>query len=155
MATVSKIYDVKINIIRPYVTKNISVTDTVKINETTALKYETLKTVTPEGSLQEPGYTDEEVVNYLSNSIKELDEIYDAFDDLSKRAEKELSDVVYTYDISLPENEMIANAERSLFGSASGIITFAKYKKVLAFDQILNREISERMVNNNGVLDVA
>jgi hypothetical protein len=155
MSTVTKSFDVKINIIRPYITKNLSDNDFTKINQTTALKYESLKTKTPEGIASTEEYSDEELVDYLSDSVKELDDIYDNFDDLTKQAEKELNAIVYTYDVSLPENELIANAERVLFGSASGVITFAKYKKVLAFEQILNREISEQIVNNDGVLDVA
>ena len=155
MATISKSFDVKISIVRPYVTKNLSQDDLFKINETTALKYESLKSTAPQGLAETSELSDEEVSNYLADSVKELDDIYDNFDDLTKQAEKELNSIVYTYDVTLPENELIANAERALFGSASGVITFAKYKKVLAFEQIINREISEQMINNNGVLNVA
>lgn len=155
MAMVSKSFDVKISIIRPYITKNLSEDDFSKINQTTALKYESLKTTAPQGSLGDPDISNEEVTDYLGDAVKELDAIYDGFEDLRAQAERELNTVVYTYDFGLPENEMTANAERSLFGSASGVISFAKYKQVLAFEQILNREISERMVNNGGILDVA
>jgi Asp-tRNA(Asn)/Glu-tRNA(Gln) amidotransferase C subunit len=155
MASIAQSFDVKINIIRPYITKNLSQNDLQKINQTTALKYQAQKTTSPQGALEDITTSNEEVSNYLVDSVKELDEIYDSFDDLSIQAEKDLNKIVYTYDINLAENELIANAERILFGSASGVITFAKYKKVLAFEQIINREIQERMVNNGGILDVA
>jgi hypothetical protein len=155
MASVTQSFDIKISIIRPFITKNISQDDFQKITQTGTLKYESLKTTAPQGTLEDAPSTNEEVSNYLVDSIKELDDIYDNFDDLAAKAEKDLNKIVYTYDVSLQENELIANAERILFGSASGVITFAKYKKVLAFEQIVNRELQERMVNNGGILDVA
>ncbi len=155
MASITQSFDVKISIIRPFITKDLSRDDFDKITQTTTLKYETPKTKTPQGALSGPPLSDEEVGSYLADSIKELDQIYDEFDDLAAKAEKDLNKIVYTYDVALAENEMIANAERALFGSASGVITLSKYKKVLAFEQIINREIQEQMISNGGILDVA
>lgn len=155
MASITQSFDIKISIVRPFITKDLSRDDFNKITQTTILKYETPKTTSPQGVLEGPPPSDEEAGNALADSIKELDKVYDEFDDLSARAEKDLNKIVYTYDVSLPENEMIANAERALFGSASGVITLSKYKKVLAFEQIINREMAEQMTNNGGILDVA
>lgn len=156
MASVALSFDVKISIIRPYITKNLGNTDLTRINETTNLKYESLKTLAPQsmgGSAQEP--SDEEVLDYLDSSLKELDSIHDEFDDLSKKAEDVLKEIVFTYDVTLSENELLANAERALFGFASGIITFAKYKKINELEEIVNNEIQSRIVENGGRLDGA
>lgn len=154
MAIVTKSFDVKIDIKRPYITKNLSNDDFSKIIQTTTLKYESLKTTAPQAATQ-VDETEEETENPLAEAIKETDQIYEAFEDLASQAEKELNSIVFTYDPSLPENELMAEAERNLFGSASGVITFSKYKKVLAYEQIINRQISENMVENGGTLDVA
>jgi len=154
MAIVTKSFDVKIDIKRPYITKNLSNDDFSKIIQTTTLKYESLKTTAPQAATQ-VDEAEEETGNPLAEAIKETDQIYEEFEDLASQAEKELNSIVLTYDPSLPENELIAEAERNLFGSASGVITFSKYKKVLAYEQIVNRQISENMVENGGTLDVA
>lgn len=155
MATITQSFDVKITIIRPYITKDLSNEDISRIRQTTNLKYESLKTLTPQGTKQiEELPTDEEVLSYLEQSVNELDQIHKDFDDLTTRAEESLNKIVYTYDVSNPDNEITANAERTIFGSASGVITFAKYKKLIEFEEILNREIQERMINNGGTLDV-
>ena len=154
MASMDLSFDVKINIVRPYITKNLGNTDLSRINETTNLKYESLKTLAPQaiaGALEQP--SEEEVLSYLDNSLKELDEIHDEFDQLAKKAEDNLKDILFTYDVTALENEPLANAERTLFGFASGIITFAKYKKLNELEQIVNNEIQSRMVENGGRLD--
>lgn len=155
MASIEKMFDVRINIIRPFITKNIGDDDLSRITQNNNLKYESLKSSAPQGSIQEDTVGDYEALDGLTEAINEMDSIYDQFDDMSAMAERDLNKIVYTYDISLEENEMIANAERLLFGSASGVITFAKYKSVLAYEQILNREISETMINNGGTINVA
>lgn len=155
MALITTNYDVKINIIRPFITKNISEVDLSKITQTNTLKYEALKTTAPQSSLEDVIRNEISPLDSLKESIEHMDSIYNQFDDLAALAEKDLNKIVYTYDVSLLENELMANAERALFGSASGVITFAKYKKVLAYEQLLNRQISENMINNGGVLDVA
>jgi hypothetical protein len=155
MATVNKSFDVKINIVRPYITKNISEADFAKISQTASLKYETLKTTAPENTLSTSELSDEEGAGNLSVLSKRLDKLCENFEDLMERAERSLKEIVFTYDPSSPENELIANSERDIFGSASGVITFGKYKKILDFEEILNRELLERMIENNGVLDVA
>jgi hypothetical protein len=155
MASISLSFDVRINIIRPFITKNISENDLGRITQNSALKYESLKTNVTQGSLDSGEDTDElSPMDKLDESIKQMDSIYDDFNNLAEMAERDLNKIVFTYDPSLEENELIANAERELFGSASGVITFQKYKKVLAYEQILNREMSEKMVNNGGMLNV-
>ncbi len=153
MSVVTKTFDVRIDIKRPYTTKNISTDDFSKIIQTTTLKYESLKTTSAQAPDQDQ--LEPETENPLAKAIAETDQLYEGFEDLAAQAEKDLNSIVFTYDTSLPENELIAEAERSLFGSASGVITFSKYKKVLAYEQIINRQISENMVTNGGTLDVA
>lgn len=154
MALVKQSFDVKINIIRPYITKNLSADDITRISETTNLKYESLKTITPQAFFDEDaGLSDTEVISEIDKRVKELNELIQEFDDLEEKATRAMNKIVFTYDVSDPANEFIANAERAIFGSASGVITFSKYKKLMEFEEIINRELQERMVNNNGVLD--
>lgn len=155
MASISLSFDVKISIIRPYITKSLGGNDISRINETTNLKYESLKTLTPQ-ALGTPSneINDEEVLSFLDQSIKELDTLSENFGDLAAKAEQALKDIVFTYDVKKPEYETLANAERSLFGFASGIITFAKYKQLEELERIVNEEIQNRMIENGGKLDV-
>lgn len=155
MTPISLSYDAKITIVRPYITKNITDTDLSRITQTTNLKYETLQTLSPQSLGVVPSdIPEEEVLSYLDESIKELDQISDDFGQLAQKAEEMVKNIVFTYDISLPENEMMANAERAIFGSATGIVTYEKYKRLVELEEILNREIQERMVMNGGTLDV-
>lgn len=155
MTFLEKSFDVKISIIRPYITKEMKDSDLSRINQTTNLRYESLSIVGPQSlgsGLSE--MEEEEVLSYLDESIKELDEIYNRFDDYSKRSEEAIKNIVFSYDVSKEENEITANAERSIFGSATGLITFQKYKKLIELEEILNREIQERMIDGGGTLDV-
>lgn len=154
MSSVAQSFDVKISIIRPYVTKNLSTEDLSKINQTTKLKYESLKTNAPQfSSFQNEEPSDMEILSLMDSSIAELDSLIEDFDDLSKKAEEAMDKIIFTYDPDDSENELIANAERSIFGTASGIITYSKYKTIRDYEEILNRELQERMTNNNGILD--
>lgn len=156
MATIIQSFDVKISIIRPYITKNLSDQDSSRIVQTTNLKYESLKTLTPQGVKSEEAVpSDSEVFDYLKQSIAELDQINNDFGDLEKMADEALAKIVFTYNVEDPENETIAEAERTIFGYASGSVTYSKYQTLLDYEQILNREIQERMVNNGGTLDVS
>jgi hypothetical protein len=156
VATITQSFDVKISIIRPYITKNLSDQDSSRIVQTTNLKYESLKTLTPQGVKSDEALpSDEEVFNYLNQSIAELDQLANDFEDIEKMADEALNKIVFTYDVEDPQYELVADAERAIFGSATGSITYSKYQKLLEFEQILNREIQERMVNNGGTLDVS
>lgn len=154
MTPIATSFDVRINIKRPFITKNISADDLSKITETSSLKYESLKTVGPQGYSDTVEPSSQQGLDSLSAVMEEMDAIYDEFEDIASKAAEEMNKIVFTYDISLQENEMIANAERALFGSASGVITFAKYQKILSYEQVLNRQISETMASNGGMLNV-
>jgi hypothetical protein len=154
MASISFTYDVKISVVRPYVTKNLSTDDLSRISQTTILKYEKQQTIAASYTEQVQSLNDNDIVTQLETSLKELDAIHDEFDDLAKQAEEALKGILFSYDVTLPENESIANAERALFGSATGVITFAKYKQLNELEEIVNRELQERMIENNGILDV-
>lgn len=155
MASITLSFDVKISIVRPYITKNITDTDLGRITQTTNLKYETLQTLSPQSSgTVSNTISNEEVLSSLAKSLEELDEIYDDFAQLEKKAGEALEKIVFSYDVLSTENELLANAERAIFGSASGVITYSKYQKLLELEQIFNREIQERMVTNGGTLNV-
>lgn len=154
MASVSLSFDVKISIIRPYITKSLGNNDISRINETTNLKYESLKTLTPQSLNTTESISEEEVLSFLDESVQALDSLHQDFDDLASKAEQALKDIVFTYDVKDPQNETLANAERSLFGFASGIITFAKYKQLDELEKVINEEIQNRMLENGGTLDV-
>ena len=155
MASITLSFDVKISIVRPYITKNITDTDLGRITQTTNLKYETLQTLSPQSSgTVSNTISNEEVLSSLAKSLEELDEIYDDFAQLEKKAGEALEKIVFSYDVLSTENELLANAERAIFGSASGVITYSKYQKLLELEQIFNREIQERMVTNGGTFNV-
>jgi hypothetical protein len=154
MANISASFDVKISIVRPFITKDLSFDDITKIKESTTLKYETIQTKTPEGSLEVEEDTEDEIQNNFDKELNKLEELYQGFDAASKRAEEAMKKIAFTYDTSDPALESLADAEATVFGSATGIITFEKYKKLLAYEDVINRELQESMVESGGQLDV-
>ena len=146
-----KNFDAKIRVVYPYITKGISDSDSERINRNTLMKYEPQKTIVSPTSISatEKPVAQEERVKDL---MKSLHTTHKKMGQLKKIGKKGIENVVYEYDVDDLDNEMLGDAEESLFGAATGKITFAKYQRALAYSRLIDAEIRRRTVANGGSL---
>lgn len=142
---ITKSFDVKISIVYPYLTKNISAKDSERISRSTLFKYETQKNISSPQLSSEATVT-AEVTNKTETEtlVKRMKKVYDNFDQMRILAEKELNKVLYSYDTNAIEDEAITDAAEELFGFADGSVTFTNYKSALELEKIIQEEISRR-----------
>lgn len=157
MAAISKTFDVKVNVVYPHISKTIPEKDSTRIQTTNFFKYESQK------SVQQPdlsAYQPEDSVESETNETKvkkideELEQMEDEFKRLEDRADLSFQSYVYEYDPTDPANELIASAEESIFGVASGAITQDKYKKVLQLLDAVEDMLIDATIENKGTLNV-
>jgi len=142
---VTKNFDVKISVVHPYLTRNISEKDSERISRNTLFKYEPQKAIeTPQLASQSVADEEESSADVAAKLIQRFKDIYDGFDTLREKAANRLSDIVYEYDVTVLENEAIAVAEESIFGAATGTITFKKYKQAIELSELIEEEIRRR-----------
>ncbi|MDD3412452.1 MAG: hypothetical protein PHY47_00465 [Lachnospiraceae bacterium] len=153
MAT--KIFDVKINVVYPHITKTIPAKDSERIQQTTFFKYEPQKSVAQPELLSAVATNEPESNNdRLARTNEELEEIKNDFIRMEEKANNAFKNYSYTYDIEDPRNEGIRNAEEAIFGVATGTITQAKYKKVLDLISAVDSKLVDLTVSNGGGLNV-
>lgn len=156
MAQFTKSYDVKINVIFPHITKTMPDKDSQRIQQTTFFKYE------PQKVLPQSTVAFQEIIPVEQSNEDKAEEIFQQLEDLQgefKRAEnfagQGLQGLVYTYDINDPVNESLVIAETAIFGVATGIITYDKYKKLLNLISVVDEMILDATIQNGGNLNVA
>lgn len=156
MAIGTKSFDVKINVIFPHITKSMPTKDSQRIQQTTFFKYEPQKSVAQtEGSLSFTTEEEETNEQKMDNLNIELETIKGDFKRLENQADKAFKNYAFAYDINNTQNEALRNAEEAIFGSATGIITQDKYKKVLNLMSAIDELITEQTIENGGSLNVA
>lgn len=156
MALINKSFDVKINVIYPHISKTIPDKDSDRIQTTTLFKYESQKSLEqPDAALYQPE-EDETVSNEtrVKKVDEELEQMESDFKRLEDKTESAFANYVYEYDITDPANEALASAEEAIFGVATGIITQAKYKKVLELLDSLDDMLIDATIENEGKLNV-
>ena len=155
MALTTKSFDVKINVVFPHVTKTMPTKDSDRIQQTTMFKYEPQKTVAQPELLSTVSATEVENNNdRLSRVNDELEEIKTDFIAMEEKANIAFKNYSYTYDVEDPRNETLKNAEEAIFGIATGIITQAKYKKVLDLISAVDSKLVDLTIQNGGGLNV-
>lgn len=157
---ITKSFDVKISVIFPYLTKNISEKDSERISRNTLFKYEPQKTIsTPQFAAESSTPVQDEEDSPATKLVKRFKKIYDDFDAVKRQAEKNLEGIVYLYDVTSLNDEDISTADESVFGVASGEITFEKYKKAIELKEMIEEEMQRREIEkgviNNGSFSVA
>jgi hypothetical protein len=157
VANTQKSFDVKVNVVYPHISKTIPEKDSKRIQTTNFFKYEPQKAVTqPDLSLYQPPEEKEAETN--ETRMKKLDgkleEMESEFKRLEDKTEKSFQNYVYTYEIDDASTEAIANAEEAIFGVATGIITQAKYKKVLELLDTIDQMLVDATIENGGKLNV-
>jgi hypothetical protein len=75
-------------------------------------------------------------------------------DKIQKAIRKRAKNIVFEYDPNLTKNEGYANAEESLFGYASGTITYDMYEQILELEKKLDGWVRHASVANGGALNV-
>lgn len=144
---IKKNFDVKISVVFPYLTKNISEKDSERISRNTLFKYEAQRAIPTPQLAAEPVTTQEEEEDSPATKLaKRFKKIYDDFDALKRQAEKNLEGVVYLYDVTSLNYEDIATADESIFGWASGEITFTKYKQAMEMKEMIEEEMQRREI---------
>lgn len=154
MATVTDDFDVKIRVVFPFLTKSLPKDDNQRINATGNFNFEPPPQVdTATGStvgtspIQETNKEErkEELRTGLINLLERFDKIQSAMEKRSKH-------ITMEYDPEITENEVLANAEIEIFGSASGSITYKKFEEVLAFHEKINKYIAHLSIENKGTV---
>ena len=105
--------------------------------------------------------TDVEFKEPLSNKER-ANKLHGRLEDLLSEIEKvkafmakKAKNVVFEYDPSLTQNEIYADAEETLFGVASGTITYAMFEQILNFEEKIDRWIAHQSIANGGTLNGA
>lgn len=153
---IEKSFDVKINVVYPYLTKNISKKDSERISRSTLFKYETQKNITSSKMAAETIVSEEGSEKKVTERlVKRFKTIYDNFDQMGQIAERKLSEIVYEYDPANLEHEAITDAEEGIFGVADGQVTFENYRQAIELKKIIQEEIARRAMLEGGKNSVA
>lgn len=157
MAVVNFNADIKIKVVFPNVTKSLKGDDRTRINTTGAFTY----TPKPQVATAQSVMTDVEFKEPLSNKER-ANKLHGRLEDLLSEIEKvkafmakKAKNVVFEYDPSLTQNEIYADAEETLFGVASGTITYAMFEQILNFEEKIDRWIAHQSIANGGTLNGA
>jgi len=155
MALISFNADMKIKVVYPQLTKQMSGSDKNYLGQTGTFKYE------PRPQVETAQANNTEVNFSPSTSEKDrFNKLGENLDDLIAQAEKveaayrkRAEGVVVEYDVTDANNESIVDAENTLFGGASGKITYAMYERILDFEDKINKWISHQSIINDGKLN--
>ena len=157
MAHINFNADVKIKVVFPIVTKSLKGDDRSRINTTGAFTY----TPKPQVPSAQSTMTSVDFKEPISNKER-AEKLHGRLDDLLKEIDKvkafmakKAKNVVFEYDPTLTQNEIYADAEETLFGYASGTITYAMFEQILNFEEKIDRWIAHQSIANGGTLNGA
>jgi hypothetical protein len=154
MAQISFNADVKIKVVFPYVTKSLKTGDKSRVEATGAFTYtpkpqiDTARRNITESNFQEATSNKDRAERLKAGLSDLLSEIAKIKAVMAKRAKN----IFFQYDPMLTSNEAYADAEETLFGFASGTITFDMYQAVLDFEEKIDKWIAHKSIANGGNL---
>jgi hypothetical protein len=143
MARISFFTDVQIHVIFPFFTKSLSSTQRERVITTGSFPYvpkpqvESVEATSASLNLPRELSIDERVASLKSN----FDEMLERLRKIKKATQRRAKNVVFEYDPLLTNNEAYADAEETLFGFASGTITYAMYESILDFEKKVDKWI--------------
>jgi hypothetical protein len=143
MARISFFTDVQIQVIFPFFTKSLSSTQRERVIATGSFPYipkpqvESVQATSTSVNLPRELSVDERIAN-LKNDFNEM---LERLRKIKKATERRTKNIVFEYDPLLTENEAYTDAEETLFGFASGTITYAMYESILDFEKKVDRWI--------------
>ena len=147
-------FDVKIQVVYPYLTKSLNNKDRETVKAIGTFKFESrpqVETATS-GAVQnnfvkaksaaDRAQTLKDKFGVLLSDLEKVEEV------IKKRA----GHITLKYNPELTENEALTNAEETVFGYPSGEITYARFKETIDFLSKVDKYISHQNVENQGVL---
>ena len=154
MAQISFNADVKIRVVLPLVTKQLGSNQRDRVGASGAFPYEPrpqIDTAKSFSEAEEITISNEERVSALN---KRFDTMLLDLDKIQKAIRKRAKNIVFEYDPTLTKNESYADAEETIFGVASGTITYDMYEQILELEKKLDAWIRHASVANGGTLNV-
>jgi hypothetical protein len=153
MARISVFADVQIIVVFPFLTKSLKEDQRERVLATGTFPYVPKPQVE---SIQ--AASSRQISDELLDTTGRVDRLKKDFDDMLKRlakireaTRKRAKNVVFEYDPTLAENESYADAEETLFGVASGTITYAMYESLLDFEKKLDKWIGHKAISQEGL----
>jgi hypothetical protein len=154
MALISFNADMKIKVVFPPLTKSLSGGDRNKIGQTGTFKYEPRPQVeTAQAINTETNFTPSTPEQDRFQKLGEdLDDLIAQAEKIEKVFRKRAAGIAFEYDVNNIQNESLIEAERDIFGVASGRVTYAMYEEILALEEKINKWISHQSIINDGSL---
>jgi len=152
MTDISKTFDVQINVVFPFLTKILKEKDSDRIKASGSFNYESVPQVeTAQGRKVSLNFqkADSNAVR-MEKMKSDLQGMIDDFNRIEKVLEQRSQHIEFKYDPEASQNESLTDAEETLFGTASGNISFEMYKKVLEYEERIDRYISHQSIENGG-----
>lgn len=152
MTDISKSFDVQISVVFPFLTKSLKDKDSKTIKASGSFNYQSPPQVnTAVGAKVSINYEKAESIDErVSRMKRELSQMIDDFDRVKKVLEERSKHIALRYDPELAQNESLADAEETLFGTASGNVDFNMYKSVLEYEEKIDRYISHQSIESEG-----
>jgi hypothetical protein len=155
MPAISFNADLKIRVVFPTLTKSLPTSDRNKLGQTGTFKYEPRPQVeTAQASNTETNFTASTPQKDRFNKLGEdLDDLIAEAERIEKVYRERSQGIVFEYDPANAQNEALATAEREIFGSASGRITYTMFEQILNLEEKINKWISHQSIINDGQLN--
>lgn len=154
MAAISFNADIKIRVVLPLVTKQLNSSQRERVGASGAFPYQPRPQIDTARSFAE---SEERTIDNTERSEalkKRFDNMMIDLDKIQKAIRKRARNIVFEYDPNLTKNESYADAEETLFGYASGTITYDMYEQILELEKKLDAWIRHASVANGGTLNV-
>lgn len=153
MAKITVFSDVQIRVVLPFVTKSLNEDQRERVLATGTFPYipkpqvESVQAVSVRQISDETLETDKRI-----NRLKvDFDEMLAKLKRIKDAARRRAKNIVFEYDPLLTENEAYTDAEETLFGFASGTITYSMYESILEFEKKLDRWIGHKAISQEGL----
>jgi hypothetical protein len=157
MAQVTFNADMRIRVVFPTVTKSLRIDDRKTLTASGTFAYTPKPQVdSAQSSLSEKDVTGTtSTTDRTANLIGDLDDLLKEIAKIKKAMRKKAKRVVFEYDPLVTANEAYADAEETLFGAASGTITYDMFESILDFEAKVDAWISHQSIANGGNLSGA
>lgn len=153
MARISVSADVQISVIFPFLTKSLSSSQRDRVLATGSFPYIPKPQVATAQASSVREIIDEQPTteDRIKNLKTDFDEMLARLKKIKDATRRRAKNIVFEYDPTLTENESYSDAEETLFGFASGTITFAMYESMLEFEKKIDRWIGHKAISQEGL----
>jgi len=153
MTRVSVFADVKISVVFPFLTKSLKEEQRERVLATGTFPYVPKPQIESVQATSVAQITDEAIDTdrRISRLKVDFDEMLSRLRKIKDAARRRAKNIVFEYDPTLTENEAYTDAEETLFGVASGSITYAMYESLLEFEKKLDKWIGHKAISQEGL----